>query len=379
MTGGTLTTTSDIRLGNGGDIDTAPASAGGTAIFAQSGGDVVLTGGNVNIGFGDTAVGTYNLSGGTLAINSGTIFAVGNRGNGTVMQSGGSVYVRGPLTGANGAPVPPNNVSLTGPGTGQLNLGRNGALSATNPGIASGSFTLSGGKFTAALLRFGNNVAGAASGSTNVFNLQGTGSLTIGAIFIDNPNASNSFNFTGGILTTATVGMPLTNNGGTLSPASLFFGSAASPPPLTDDGVVTSPVGTTTFTLANSYNQGPTSTLPIDIAGPGSNDFVNIGADPAFVVPSSIAGTINVNLLSGYQPVFGSTFDILSADIVTNTALVTSPAGFSGIFVPSIVAGPDGRQVLRLTVVPESGSFGLFAGAALVLSVRRPRRRGALS
>ena len=58
MTGGTLTTTSDIRLGNGGDIDTAPASAGGTAIFAQSGGDVVLTGGNVNIGFGDTAVGT---------------------------------------------------------------------------------------------------------------------------------------------------------------------------------------------------------------------------------------------------------------------------------------------------------------------------------
>jgi hypothetical protein len=349
--GSTLTTTSDIRIGNG--------ATGGTGTINQSGGDVIMNGGNMNVGYGDTAVGTYALSGGTISINSATILAVGNRGTGTFAQSAGSVYVRGPLTGAT-------------TGTGQLNLGRNGAVGPTNPGTSSGTYTLSGGDFTAALLRYGNNAAGAATGSTNIFNLQGTGKLVVGTISIINTNAANSFNFTGGTLEATTIGLPITNNGGTLSPATLFFGNSTTPAPATASGVETSPVGTTTFTLANTYNQGSTGILSIDLAGPGSNDFVSIGADPTLLVTSSISGTIRVNPL--FEPAMGSVFDILSADTVINSATIVGQTAAGKSFAASIAKAGDGRDVLRLTVVPEPGSVALLGGALGLLSFRRPRR-----
>ena len=351
--GAVLTTTSDIRIGNGG-------TAGGAGAITQSGGDVIMSGGNINVGFGDTAIGTYNMSGGTIGINSATIYAVGNRGTGTVNQSGGSVYVRGPIT-----------ASAT-TGTGQLNLGRNGAVAAGNPGTSSGAYTLSGGDFTAAQLRYGNNAAGAATGSTNAFNLQGTGTLVVGAISIVNANALNSFNFTGGTLKATTVGIPINNNGGTLSPSTLFFGSATTNAPATAAEVEMSPVGTTTFTLANTYNQGPTGTLAVDLSAPATNDFVSIGADPALFVTANIAGTIRVN--SMFEPSLGSVFDILAADDVINTAAVIGQTPGGKLFSSSVVPGADGREVLRLTVVPEPGSAGLLVGAALPFLFRRLRR-----
>jgi hypothetical protein len=72
MTGGSLTTNFDIRVGG-----TSLTVAGGTGTFNQSGGSVFMNGGNVNIGIGPSSVGIYNLSGGSLIVNSATIFAVG--------------------------------------------------------------------------------------------------------------------------------------------------------------------------------------------------------------------------------------------------------------------------------------------------------------
>ncbi|MDB6152212.1 MAG: autotransporter-associated beta strand repeat protein [Chthoniobacteraceae bacterium] len=364
MTGGSLTTTSDIRIGaplTG--TGTTSTTGGGTGLLEQSGGTIAMSGGNFNIGFGDTSVGTYNLTGGSFELDFGTIIAVGNRGTGTINQSAGSIYVRGPLTG-------------TGTGTGQVNLGRNGAVAGTNPGTSSGSYTLSGGSLTAAQLRYGNSASGAPTGSTNVFNLKG-GSLTIGTISIVNVNASNAFNFTGGVLSATSIAIPLTNNGGTLSPASLAFGSATAQPSLTAAGVQTSPIGTTTFTLANSYVQSSTGTLSIEIGGPGSNDFVDIGAGTP-VGTATLAGHISVSLLNFFNPTLGSTFDVLTADVITDTSAVLGQTSSGLGFASSVVIGNDQRQVLRLTVVPEPGAFILLGAAGLFLSVRRNRRKAAI-
>lgn len=359
MTGGSLTTSSDIRVGNNITV-TGVGTSGGTGLISQSGGDILLNGGNVNIGFGDTAVGTYNISGGSLLINVGGIFAVGNRGVGIINQSGGSIYARTPA----------------GAAISQVNLGRNGAVAATNPGRSSGSYTLSAGSLTAGSLRYGNNALGAATGSTNVFNLQG-GSLTVSNIAIINTAAANSFNFTGGTLTTASVGLSLTNNGGTLNPASLFFGNSTTASPLTAAQVVTAQIGTITFTGTVGYNQSASGTLAIDLLDGTATgkDFIDIGAGVP-VTDAIIAGTISVTLLGGFNPALGSTFDILTADSVTYSGTVNglTPSGFGFEGSALADAGGDGRDLLRLTVVPEPSVMALVAISAVVFFLRRTFR-----
>ncbi|MHA3770630.1 hypothetical protein ACXR0O_03720 [Verrucomicrobiota bacterium sgz303538] len=347
MTGGSLTTTNtDFRIGGN------AASGGGTAVFDQSGGSVLLNAGNVNVGFGTTAKGTYNLSGGSLQLNSANIIAIGNRGIGILNQTGGTIFVRG-----NGT-----NNTLAG----VINLGRNVAASG-----GSGTVTLSGGTIAVAKVQFGNAVQTSGDPSTNVFNLQGSGRLLTDSISIVNTAAANSFNFTGGTLVAESIGLSLTNNGGDLSPAMVDF----SLPGNNIDELPIDPIGTTIFGGNSSYTQGAAGTLSIDIAALGFNDFVSIGSDPSLVASASISGKISVRLLNGYEPALGSTFDILSADSITNSASIigTTPAG--NIFAPSTVIGGDGREVLRLTVVPEPNTgFFLIVASAVLFSSRFRRR-----
>ena len=358
MTGGMLTTNFDIRLG--GEGFTAPANSG-TGTFDMSGGTVFMNGGNFVLGFGaGGATGTFNLSGGSVNMNSGTIFALGNRGTGTVNQTGGSFYARG---GSN-------------PGTAIIQLGRN-ATTATG----SGTYNLSGGDLTGARLLYGSAVA-TPTGSVNDFNLSGTGRLVTGEITIVNTNAVNTFDMTGGTLVARTINIPITNNGGTLAPATLFFGvpnspGPAVPPPGTAAEVVQNQVGMTTFSGANSYTQ-TAGTLDIDIAGASSFDFVNIGADAA-VGNATINGTIAVETLSGFDPAVGSTFDVLAADDVTLGAVsVTGTTPGGNTFAASVVTGQDAREYLRLSVVPipePTAALALLAGGGLLLG--RSRRRAA--
>jgi hypothetical protein len=224
-----------------------------------------------------------------------------------------------------------------------------------------------------------NQTSGAPS--VNTFNLQGTGSLTTGIISAPNSGsfATNTFNFTGGTLTANSVRIALANNGGTLSPAALRFGTTnaagADPAPATAAGVVTSPVGVTTFTGTNSYTQGATGRLAIELSGPGLNDRVDIGGDAGAVGTANLAGTIAVSTLGGFDPDLGSTFDVLTADSIVNAALVSGTTPGGRTYAASIVPGTDGRDVLRLTVVPEPASLGTLGVAALGLLARRPRRR----
>ena len=345
MTGGTLTTNSDIRAGGN------TAAGGGTGSFDLSGGTVFMNGGNLNIGQGSGgAVGTVRISGGSLQINAGFVAAIGNRGTGTLNQTGGTLFIR----------------SGTTPGNGMIQLGRNNATT-----TGSGTYTLSGGTAAALATRFGEAIASAA-GSVNTFNLQGTGRLITNTIEVRNTNAVNTFNFSGGTLNVANINIPLTNNGGRLNPGGANF--TATPLPADINGLVVAAIGTLTFGGNNSYIQGPAGILDIDIDASG-NDLVNIGG--AGDGTATIAGTIAVNLLGGLDPALGQTFDVLTADTVTNSAIATGLTPSGNIFIPTVVAGSDGRQVLRLTVaeVPEPGALAVLGGAALALANSRSRKR----
>jgi fibronectin-binding autotransporter adhesin len=340
MSGGSLTTTSsDIRIG-GNSLTT-----GGTGTFTQSGGTVLMNAGNLNIGQGSAgAVGTYNMSGGALVINSNNIMAVGNRGTGTVNQTGGSIYVRG---------------AGAGTGTAVVQLGRNVAA-----GTGNGTYLLSGGTLTAFNTQFGN--AAGIAGSTNTFTLSGTGKLITNNISILNTAATNTFNFIGGTLNANNVSIPLVNNGGTLAPGLINFAVSDT------NGATLNAIGTTFFTGNNNYTQNATGIYAVDIASLGSNDLIDAGAGTN-TGSITLAGSINVNLLSAFDPAIGSTFDIATADTLNSLAVVNGTTPGGNLFQQSIVTGGDGRQVLRLTVVaaPEPGTMAALGLSSLAFMLRR--------
>jgi len=343
MTGGNLRTDFDVPIGGN-----SLTVAGGTGRLEQSGGAIFMNGGNVNVGIGPSANGTYLMSGGSLLVNSGTVFAVGNRAVGAVTQSGGSIYVRG---GSN------LNAAVA-------QLGRN-----TTAIGGSGSYTLSGGTLTSALLQFGNAIQTSGTPSTNTFTLQGSGNLQTGTISVVNSGAlaTNTFNFIGGSLSANTVSIPLTNNGGTLRP---YFGNFAAGGATE---LVSNPIGSMTFTGTNGYTQNSTGRLQIEI-GEASNDFISIGAG-VDVGSAILNGTIEVSLFGGFEPALGATFDILAADVITNSATVIGSTASGRFFEPTIyTSAVDQRQVLRLVVVPEPSSAAFLASAGLLLAARRRRQ-----
>lgn len=324
MTGGSLTLSSDLRAGGNGS-----AGGNGTGVIEMDGGTVLQTGGNVNVGYGTNAIGTFNIYGGSVQNNAANpIFAVGNKGVGTVNQTNGTVYLR--------------NVN------GLMQLGRNSA----NVGC-SGTYNLSGGTLAAAKISLGavNQTSGVSS--VNIVNLSGTGTLICNSIAISNAAATSSFNFTGGTLAGVTSSrLSITNNGGVFSPSTVDFSSAAG---TNLAALPITPIGTATFAQGNTYIQTTNGTLAIDIAGDTSFDFVSIDTNLPFANGSSIDGTIAVNLLNGYVPAIGQTFDVVKAITVACTANVVANSGaaFSATVVNFLDPGGVGYQKLRLTVTKQ--------------------------
>jgi hypothetical protein len=352
MSGGSLTlSNTDLRIGGN-----SATAAAGTGYFEQTGGDIVLSGGgNVNVGIGTGALGTYTISAGSLSMNFSNIMAVANRSigdgvqpGGTVIQTGGTVYIRG---------------STSNFGAAIVQLGRNVAATP-----ASGSYTLSGGKLAVANFRFGNAV-GTTGVSNNTLTLSGTGELIVKEFTIINTAANNVFNFTGGTLRAQTIGFPITNAGGTLSPSNPLFNGLGDISALAID-----PVTTMTFQLNYGYTQTAAGHLALDLRDALSYDIVDVGGNGTGVV--SLGGFVDVNPLTGFDPGLGTIFDVVKADALTFTGQVVGQTPSGNLFQPSIVIGSDSRQVLRLTVVPEpaSASLALTAAIALISSRRRTSR-----
>lgn len=309
MTGGSLTLSSDLRAGGN------SATAGGTGVFQLEDGAVLVTGGNLNVGFGtNNANGTYNIYGGSIQCNAANpIFAVGNRGTGTVNQTNGTVYLRGL--------------------NGLTQLGRNVAN-----GFGFGTYYLGGGELDTAKLAFGNAVQ--TNGvSTNIFTLA-DGFLRCNSITNINTNAVNIFNFIGGYLMATNCAISLSNNGGSLEVGTPDFATA------TTGTVGVNAIGTMTFSGANSYFQNTNGRLYLDVTSPGTYDSLNIGLSGS----ATLSGYIFINFIN-YLPDAGTTFDIVTAGSITTNHMGVFGYGSSGAeFSSALVTGGDGRQILRVTV-----------------------------
>ncbi len=140
-------------------------------------------------------------------------------------------------------------------------------------------------------------------------------------------------------------------------------------------GTVAPAVGVGTLNIGGTFTQSAGSALAIELASGSSFDVVHVtGA-------ASLAGSIQVSLLSGFNPAVGSTFDILTASSLSLSAItVSGPGGWSATAV---------GNTLRLTrtalssaataVVAEPTSAGLAMLALATLSGRIRRRRAVRS
>ena len=214
--------------------------------------------------------------------------------------------------------------------------------------------------------RFGNAVTTSGTVPTNTFTLQGTGELIVREITIINTAATNTFNFTGGTLRAQLVGLPVTNTGGKLSPSNPLFNGLGDFSQLVID-----PIATMTFTANNGYIQGGDGRLSLDLRDALSYDILDVGGTGTGIV--SLGGIVEVNPLTGFDPGLGTFFDVVKADTILYGAQITGQTASGNIFAPSIVIGGDGREVLRLTVVPEPGTAALLGLALGGLAARRRR------
>lgn len=140
--------------------------------------------------------------------------------------------------------------------------------------------------------------------------------------------------------------------------------------------------GTSAGQISVTGNYTQAGTLLAELAGliPSSQyDRINVSGT------ATLGGTVDVNLLGGFQPVLGDTFDLIVANSgITNADLSGVMFDFSDATLlvpalrwePSIVSLGGNIEALRLTVgVPEPSAFTLLsfglAAAALVLARRQ--------
>jgi MYXO-CTERM domain-containing protein len=122
----------------------------------------------------------------------------------------------------------------------------------------------------------------------------------------------------------------------------------------------------------NSYAQDVADTLAIDIAGLGSNDFVNVAGTGV------LDGTIQLFNSSGFAVNEGDAFDLLTATSITGSyALDQSAFAFNGSaqgFSTRIISGGNG-QILQLYGLPEPSTFLIWSLGLLGLAAYARRRK----
>ena len=167
----------------------------------------------------------------------------------------------------------------------------------------------------------------------------------------------------------STVGLdvyaPMDQLNGTLGPAVT----------LVQDGGILAPGASTGISgIAGDYDMNA-GILEIELAGSGDVagvdfDFVDVLGD------ASLDGQLQVSLLGGYSPPFGTTFDVLTAQNIAlgaNFGIDLSVVPGYG-FYSTLIPGGNG-QILQLTAVPEpSTAVGLFSLIAAGIVLWRRRR-----
>ncbi|MBX2851485.1 MAG: PEP-CTERM sorting domain-containing protein [Phycisphaeraceae bacterium] len=329
-------------------------------------GVTVFGGAQINHTSGDFIVADYFGSVGSLDI----------RGAGRVIASGAAVRIARQASSQGSITVTGVNSiwQITAPvfdigfaGDADVTINNGGSLLSANTSLGSGFFSsstvevtgsssswLNSGDLTfrrAGALNISRGARVTIGGTADLAENNSSISLFGGTLTADTIDRAGggAFNFTGGTLHTNTFIGDLTNAGGTLAPG-------ASP-------------GTTT--ISGGYTQQADGALEIELAGllEGEFDRLLIQGDAA------LDGTLTVDVLTGFTPDLGDTFEILD---IAGT-LTGQFAGLDeGALLPAVdgaqfqisYLGGDGNDVV-LTAVPEPGTLALLGLGGFTLLLRR--------
>jgi len=305
---------------------------------------------------------TSTITLGSLAnnVNVDTWTVAGRKSNGTVtIEPGGTLTLGGSDNPGTDLRVGYNNVNTGSTAIGIFNMiggTFNGTLDEIVLGLHSqgsgngqGTLTMNAGTVTAnSLLLADVSVTGTSTNpasTVGTFNLNG-GTLTVGSITEGGGTAN--FNFTGGRLTVDNFGFDLTQGGGVLAPGT-------SPGTTNVSGDYLQNAGSVEFELQGTAVAGTNYDL-LDVTGAATfND------------------TIDVNLIGGFTPLKGDTFDIVDAATIAGTPTFNfADAGLSGGLIwdtSSFLV--DGT----IRVIPEPSTLTLAALGLLGLLACCWRRR----
>jgi hypothetical protein len=298
------------ELGGAGTLNSRWITVGyqGTSTFSQTGGSI--TNDEIYLGYTSTGRGTYELSG-TGMISSNKQY-VGIAGNGTFKQSGGTNTVSDTLYVGNY--LEDEDTHQISAGTGTYELSGTGSLNSRNIAIGdkgTGTFRQTGGTNIVS-----DSIAiGSGSGGTGTYLLEG-GLL----------DARSVLNFGTLVVTGGEARMAIENHG-------LFEAAAPIVGNVTNQGTMNMGSSIVALAITGDFAQAEPGLLFIKISD-GANDFLGISGN------ALLGGTLDVDLLDGFLPSRGSSFDILHAD-----------ATLSGIF-----------SLLDLPVLPDGERWNIVYG-----------------
>jgi fibronectin-binding autotransporter adhesin len=352
---GTATVTGDGSLVTSGELLVVGFGSAVGTLSVLDGADVASV--DTRVGELTGASGAVTVSGsGSLWTNQGGI-EVGKIGAGALdISSGGGVSCLGLFLGSGAAST--GSCTITG-GVSTLDVGSVGILMSQSG--ASSTLDLSGGLVHvdgnitdmgsgvstlimdgATLDMMGHTIGGAAglidnltfrSGTLkNVAEINDGAGLTKtgpGTLYLNTPNSYGGTTLVseGTLFVVNSFGSATGTGPVLVPPDAALAGPGQIAGPLNSNGHVApegfagNPFGT--LTVENNYNQSLGGTLHIDVGGPTQFDRLVLTNGAA-----TLEGTLNVNLMNGFVPAAGDTFEILSAVSVSGT--------FASVNLPSL-------------------------------------------
>jgi autotransporter-associated beta strand protein len=296
--------------------------AHGNGTFRNTGGTHVMND-NLYVGRYADGTGTYKLSG-TGELTAPNVY-IGNRGDGTLEQTGGDAHVTHNMY-----------LGLQPAGQGTYNLS-DGTMTIDNSLYIGGSATAAGGQGTVNLLG---------------------GQLTVNGTV--KTWDGGTLNLKGGTLTTPTFAV----GGGTLGGRGTIHGSVT----VGEGGLVSPGNSPGLLTIDGDYTQDPLATLEMELGGLTRGDEYD-ALDVTGTM--NLAGTLDVVLYGGFEPLAGNSFDILDwGDIAGAFDAVNLPTLTGGLYWDTSELYTDGT----LNVVPIPGAV-ILGALGLATAARMLRKR----
>lgn len=387
QTGGTLTASGGLTFGTGtttyhlqgGTLQiggTNGIQATGTYTFDLSGGTIQVTGSNLTTSVNATLANATTTTFDTNSLNatwSGVLSGSGSftkSGTGTLTLSGNNTYSG--TTGVNTGTLALGNDNALSTST-ALHIGNSGTLAVGTSYAQAGSLSGSGAvTFNGGALTIGaDNTDTAFSGSLSgpgTFGKVGTGTLTLSGT-----GAETSTIIAGGKVILANtsgqsaVGTNALSVGttGTLAGTGLVSSSTSMIQGVLAPGDST--VGSLTFT--NALTLANTAILQLNLASASSYDQLILGGT------FTAGGTLSVDLLNGYTPTAGATFQLFDlTNPITGTFGTLNLATLdTGLSWDTSQLYSTGTLAVTTSAVPEPATYALLIGVATlgVVAVRR--------